>query len=254
MSTPRRGCDEEDRSPGHSRIDTCGVATAPTLRGMPELPLFPLGSVLLPGAPLALRVFEPRYLALLHDLGDRPPQERAFGVVAIRRGHEVGTRVQPVLATHGTAARITEISPGPPGPGGATFHVAAVGGDRFVLESLRTAEGGYYVGEVTWLEDLPADPDSVARAEEEMREAYRDFLLSVGAPPGVPDLEGERLAYEIMSTVALPLTDRQQVLAENDPVVRLSLVTRLLRREAVLFGGLRLMPAETRSFGVPSQN
>jgi Lon protease-like protein len=30
-----------------------------------ELPLFPLGTVLLPGGPLALRVFEPRYLDIV---------------------------------------------------------------------------------------------------------------------------------------------------------------------------------------------
>jgi Lon protease-like protein len=52
-----------------------------------ELPMFPLGSAVLPGAILALQVFEPRYRmmvkAVLANGGE-------FGVVLIERGHEVG--------------------------------------------------------------------------------------------------------------------------------------------------------------------
>jgi len=50
--------------------------------------MFPLGSVLFPGMPLPLRVFEPRYVAMLSSvLGDT---EHEFGVVLIERGSEVG--------------------------------------------------------------------------------------------------------------------------------------------------------------------
>ena len=53
-----------------------------------ELAMFPLGSVLFPGMPLPLRVFEPRYVAMLSSvLGDT---EHEFGVVLIERGSEVG--------------------------------------------------------------------------------------------------------------------------------------------------------------------
>ncbi len=53
-----------------------------------ELAMFPLGSVLLPGMPLPLRVFEPRYVEMLSTvLG---ASDREFGVVLIERGSEVG--------------------------------------------------------------------------------------------------------------------------------------------------------------------
>ena len=54
---------------------------------MTVMPMFPLGTVLVPHQPLPLHVFEPRYRALVHDClaGDR-----TFGVVLIERGHEVG--------------------------------------------------------------------------------------------------------------------------------------------------------------------
>ena len=46
---------------------------------MPHLPLFPLGTVLCPGAPLPLRIFEPRYVAMLADLaGGRNERRLTF--------------------------------------------------------------------------------------------------------------------------------------------------------------------------------
>ncbi|GGC63467.1 LON peptidase substrate-binding domain-containing protein [Hoyosella rhizosphaerae] len=52
-------------------------------------PMFPLGSVLLPGGALPLHVFEPRYQQLVTDClnSDSAPQ---FGQVLIARGREVG--------------------------------------------------------------------------------------------------------------------------------------------------------------------
>ncbi|NLE79040.1 MAG: ATP-dependent protease, partial [Rhodococcus sp.] len=53
-----------------------------------ELPMFPLGSAVLPGDKLPLHVFEPRYRDLVHDCLAAP--EPRFGVVLIARGSEVG--------------------------------------------------------------------------------------------------------------------------------------------------------------------
>lgn len=55
---------------------------------MAVMPMFPLGTVLLPGAILPLHVFEPRYQQLVRDCLDAPEHE--FGVVLIDRGSEVG--------------------------------------------------------------------------------------------------------------------------------------------------------------------
>ena len=52
-----------------------------------ELAMFPLQSALLPNEDLPLRIFEPRYSALVRDcIGNDAP----FGVVLISRGREVG--------------------------------------------------------------------------------------------------------------------------------------------------------------------
>ena len=52
-----------------------------------SLPLFPLGTVLFPGADLSLRIFEPRYLDLVRACCR---DDSGFGVCAILAGHEVG--------------------------------------------------------------------------------------------------------------------------------------------------------------------
>lgn len=72
---------------------------------MTVMPMFPLGSVLMPAMPLPLRIFEPRYLKLLGDLmGSENPE---FGVVLIERGDEVGGGEQRM--TLGTIASVINI-------------------------------------------------------------------------------------------------------------------------------------------------
>ncbi len=71
-----------------------------------ELAMFPLGSVLFPGMPLPLRVFEPRYVELLSSVlvGESAHE---FGVVLIERGSEVGGG--DVRFGVGTVARIVSV-------------------------------------------------------------------------------------------------------------------------------------------------
>ncbi|MGH9021739.1 MAG: LON peptidase substrate-binding domain-containing protein, partial [Acidimicrobiia bacterium] len=97
-----------------------------------RIPMFPLGTVLVPFAHLPLHVFEPRYLALARDClaGDQE-----FGVVLIERGSEVGGG--DVRFSIGTVARITQASLLPDG--------------RFLLDTVGTRR----VRVDAWLGDDP---------------------------------------------------------------------------------------------------
>ena len=68
-----------------------------------SLPMFPLGTVLMPNMVLPLHIFEPRYRRMFHDLHDG---EREFGVVQISRGSETGGG--DVRHDVGTIARILQ--------------------------------------------------------------------------------------------------------------------------------------------------
>jgi Lon protease-like protein len=72
---------------------------------MTSMPMFPLGSVLFPHMPLALRVFEERYVVMLSRLLQDEPSE--FGVVLIERGQEVGGGEKRFSI--GTVATITQL-------------------------------------------------------------------------------------------------------------------------------------------------
>lgn len=70
-----------------------------------RLPMFPLGTPLLPGAVLPLQIFELRYQMLLDDC--LAAVEPEFGVALIERGHEVGGGDR--RSGFGTVARIVNV-------------------------------------------------------------------------------------------------------------------------------------------------
>ncbi|WP_306815760.1 LON peptidase substrate-binding domain-containing protein [Microbacterium sp. zg.B48] len=95
---------------------------------MANVAMFPLGTVLFPHTPLALRIFEERYLMMLGRLlDDEDPQ---FGVVLIERGSETGGGEQRVRV--GTMARITNVMAGE-----SDIHLIAVGGSRVEVDEWR---------------------------------------------------------------------------------------------------------------------
>ena len=84
----------------------------------PEMPLFPLNTVLFPGGLLPLRIFEPRYV----DMVGRSMREGTpFGVIPIRSGPEAGGVVE--TAEIGTTVRIVDFSKLPDGLLGITSGV-----------------------------------------------------------------------------------------------------------------------------------
>jgi Lon protease-like protein len=121
---------------------------------MTVLPMFPLGSVLFPSMPTALRVFEERYIVMLSTiLGDEPPE---FGIVLIERGSEVGGGEHrfPI----GTVAQITRVETS----------------DGFIG---LIAQGERRIEVVEWLDDDPFPRAEVrAVADLEWHEQHRPLL------------------------------------------------------------------------------
>ena len=76
---------------GERRRPACGGRCAGRRAGhlrMPVTPMFPLEVAMLPGEELPLRIFEPRYTAMVSDC--LATDDPAFGVVLIAAGREVG--------------------------------------------------------------------------------------------------------------------------------------------------------------------
>jgi Lon protease-like protein len=195
---------------------------------MATLPLFPLGTVLLPGAQLPLQIFEPRYVALLRDLlAGQDERSPLFGVVAIREGYEVGEDGVRALHPVGCAALLTQAA----ALEGERFLVVSVGTDRFRLDGIAAADTPYATADVTWLDEPEGDDLRVTALAERVREELDGFAALLGADePDLPD-DDRLLSYAVPQTVPLDVPDRQALLESTDTESRLRLGLSLVRRE-----------------------
>lgn len=205
---------------------------------MARLPLFPLGTVLVPGATLPLQLFEPRYIELLSDLVTAMDVPE-FGVVAIRQGHEVGPDAVRDLHEVGCVARVVQAAP----VGDGRYLVVSTGVRRFTLDGLVPGAGtAYLTGEVTFLEERTGDAEEVDRLAERLRKALHDYATALGAEEPEWPAGAEELSYAVGEIVGLDLGDRQRLLAAADTETRLRLGATLVRRERQLAQMLGVVP------------
>lgn len=111
---------------------------------MTVMPMFPLGTVLMPAMPLSLRIFEERYLKLLGDLmmSDTPE----FGVVLIERGPEVGGGEKRLEI--GTLASVTDI-----GTLDQFYGLESTGAQRFRVNAW-LPDDPYPMADIDFIPDL----------------------------------------------------------------------------------------------------
>ena len=132
---------------------------------MPVMPMFPLGSVLLPAMPLPLRIFEPRYLKLLGDLVATETPE--FVVVLIERGPEVGGGEKRMDL--GTIASVTDI-----GTSEEFYGLESVGARRFRVNAW-LPDDPYPIADIDFLPDLIWD-DTLMPSRVHLETKVRQLL------------------------------------------------------------------------------
>lgn len=222
----------------------------PTSGKAEVLPLFPLGTVLVPGMRLSLHVFEPRYRQLVADLlKAEGPGAPEFGVVALRQGWEVGELGD--VHDVGTSARVTDVLPHADG----RCDLAAVGERRFVIDSLDTGAKPYLVAAVRWLAEPPGEIEpglasSVRRALEMHLRTLTALNADLGEFTDLPESAAEpwALSYAVAKLPSLPMLDRQALLGVADTATRLRAGRAVLRRETELLRQLRAVPITAATF------
>ena len=186
-----------------------------------QLGLFPLHAVLVPGAAMGLRVFEPRYLDLVGECGRHG---RGFGVCLILEGEEVGAPVAP--AAFGTQALIEDFGTGEDG----LLTLRVRGARRFHAQRVRVRNNGLQYADVVWCAPDPVEP---VRPEHGLQVTLLERLLDHA---GGEHAKAAREHFDDAAWVGwrltelLPLQDlqRQQVLQIDDPHRRLDLLVALL--------------------------
>ena len=184
-----------------------------------QVPLFPLNTVLFPGGPLPLRIFEARYLDMISAClkSDSP-----FGVLLIREGSETGPST-----THevGTLARIVDWYQGSDG----LLGVTAIGERRFRLISSFRQDDDLNIGEVEVLDDEPPTP--LPDEYREMASILAGVLDDLGRLYESLDRRMDDAGWvtsRFVEILPIELEQKQLCLEQRDPVARLRIVRELL--------------------------
>ncbi len=200
------------------------------------IPMFPLGSVLLPSMVLPLHIFEPRYREMMEDVMQR--EDRSFGVVLIEQGHEVGG--QDRRSSVGTLARVLETDRAPDG----RWAVVSVGLSRIRVEQW-LADDPYPQALVSqWPDESVASDAQTVRYHALLAQHRRLLALTseIGHDVGpVQELSDDPTlgSFQIAATAPLSSLDRYQTLAAPTLEDRLGLIERLLE-SALLLAELEL--------------
>jgi Lon protease-like protein len=179
-----------------------------------ELPLFPLRTVLFPGAVLPLRIFEQRYLAMIRDCART---DTGFGVCLIREGEEAVSPVKPAqVGTHAQVVDWYTLEDG-------LLGVSTLGTVRFMTDSVWQEEDGLFRAQITILPEPPKC--RVPEAFSVLSDVLGRFLEKVGAqyPQSTPDdlQEASWVGYRLSELLPLSAIEKQHLLELTDPIERL---------------------------------
>lgn len=195
-----------------------------------DTPMFPLGSVLVPGGAIPLHIFEDRYQRLMRRCVDN---EEQFGVVMIERGSEVGGG--EVRSGVGCLARIVEHEELPDG----RWAAIAVGTERIVVEQWLDDDPYPRATVTPWpdLDEVPAE-DLVLKVTQLLHKVHslaRDAGHRV--PPNRLDLTllGTALSHQACQLSPIGPLDRYNLLREPGPVARLESLCEALDGVAEMF-------------------
>jgi Lon protease-like protein len=227
-----------------------------------KLPIFPLNTVLFPGAPLRLHIFEERYRLMI---GRCMEQHTPFGVVLLRAGGEISPDDpwvrQQIAGAGGGEAELSALrrqlgGDAVPHAVGTTaqistsdsvrlddgrYYIGALGQRRFQIQYLAQRQP-YLIASVSFLSE-EGSPNSLAVADE-LRALYARYWAAAGAATGaekpaeiMPE-QAVELSYWMAHRLQVDNLQKQRWL-ESDLTSRLRAMCAALRTELAMFPGSR---------------
>ena len=203
---------------------------------MDILPVFPLNTVIFPGTPLALHIFEERYRAMIRYCHK---ELQPFIVSLIRSGEEANSAPAEPNRIACTAA-IKHIEPLPDG----RMNITVVGGKRVELIQLHFDQP-YLTATARELPLQENTGDNLSGLDGKLRSSIMRYskllaqVMEVQISPADIPADTSEMAYLAAYIVQIPMIEKQQLLAAQD---NRSLTTKLLstyQRELALFDSLR---------------
>lgn len=177
------------------------------------LAMFPLGRPCLPGEVLPLRIFEPRYISMLHDLLTTP--DPLFGVVLIDRGSEVGGGdVRRSIGTSVAVVSIEEVAPN-------QYGLVTIGRERIRV--------------LHWLDDDPYPRAFVENwpaptyFEGDSPDSTRDLLEQFFDSDSLKHVPLEQRLFTLASMLPVGALDLQALLEADSVHAQRSVMVEILR-------------------------
>ena len=187
--------------------------------GLDQLPLFPLGTVLFPGGLLPLRIFEPRYLAMVREC---LREKRGFAVCLISEGRETGqaARFQPV----GTLAQIEDHDQDAAG----MLHITVRGEQRVQVVASRVRTDQLILGDAVRVEAEPAT--GIAERHRPLLDLLRQAMEEYDPDFGRAEelMDASWVGFRLAELLPLPPARRQWLLEVTNPTLRLEALAQFI--------------------------
>jgi len=184
---------------------------------------------------------------MVQDLLEIPDEEeREFGIVTVRDGHDISSNGIAALHPVGTSTILREANVHEDG----RYDVVTTGSRRFRITSLDTS-APLLRAEVEWLtEPQPEQTEQLSRLTQK---TLQDFSAYRSALSG--EIDSDIFLFEdfpedptvvsflLTAAILLPTAERQELLAAQDTPSRLIMIRALLQRETGLITHLGALPA-----------
>jgi len=198
-----------------------------------KIPLFPLGTVLFPDGVIALKIFEAHYLDMIKNC---LREKTEFGVVSIMKDQSVQEDEFLIFSDIGTLAQIEYFDPVQP----ALYMTKSCGTQRFKLLNSQQEPSGLWIGEVELLENdpimpIPEEHQGVVKLLNEIISVIQSEDLleesSLKEPFKIDDCGW--VSNRLAELLPISLAQKNHLLAQTNPRIRLDLVTELIEDDGL---------------------
>jgi ATP-dependent Lon protease len=198
------------------------------VRGVTELPIFPLALVLFPGVPLPLHIFEPRYRQMLSDVR---AANSLFGVSYFDAS--TSDRDIPPAGHVGCVAEVTETQALPDG----RSNILTVGIIRYRIDEYMERGEPYLLARVSFFEDEEEDATVLSGSARDVAETFTRIARAVrtinderASLPDISDTEPQRLSFLVAAAMEVDTDVKQDLLELRSTAERLQRLRNMLGR------------------------